>query len=292
MTGPLLPDPPEPSQRLWTPWRMRYVGGEARVDGCLFCNQVAGADDVASLVLWRGPRVFVTMNLFPYNTGHVMVVPNAHVATPEETDPATLSEMATLLRPMLAASRRALACAGFNIGMNVGDVAGAGIAAHLHQHVVPRWTGDANFMPIIAGTMVLPEMIPVTYAKLRAEFARELDDAPDIVVAAVGADGTSLLVDAAGRLPTVAAVSGQSLARTATDAAAALTGSVPQLVGWAGGRRADDGPRALAFRSDADDSSPVADGRWAQVDALADDQDRWIATTALAAAADAVVAPG
>ena len=293
MTEPRVPDPPEPSQRLWTPWRMRYVGGGARVDGCLFCNQVAGDDDVASLVLWRGPRVFVTMNLFPYNTGHVMVVPNEHVATPEETDPATLSDMAMLLRPGLAAIRRALACAGFNIGMNVGDVAGAGIATHLHQHVVPRWVGDANFMPIIAGTMVLPEMIPVTYAKLRAEFARELDDASDLVVAAVGADGASLLVDAAGRLPTVVAVPGQSLARTATDAVAAATGGSPQLLGWAGGRNAGAGPRALAFRSgNTHESTPTAEHRWAHVDALTDDQDRWIATTALAAAADAVVAPG
>ena len=292
MTAPRLPDPPEPSQRLWTPWRMRYVGGGARVDGCLFCNQVAGDDDVASLVLWRGPRVFVTMNLFPYNTGHVMVVPNEHVASPEEADPATLAEMATLLRPVLAASRRVLACAGFNIGMNVGDVAGAGIAAHLHQHVVPRWVGDANFMPIIAGTMVLPEMIPVTNAKLRAEFARELDDASGAAVAVVGADGASLLVDSAGHLPRTVAVPGQSLARAANDTAAALTGGAPYLVGWAGGRRADDGPRALAFRVDPDQEPSVGDCRWVPAGALIDDRDRWIATAAFAAAANAVVAPG
>src|SRR5262249_61815597 len=118
----------------------------------------AADDDVRSLILYRGDRVFVIMNLFPYNTGHVMIVPNDHVPSPESADEATLSAIGTLLRPTLRALRRALNADGFNVGVNVGAVAGAGVADHLHQHVVPRWQGDANFMPILASTMVLPEL--------------------------------------------------------------------------------------------------------------------------------------
>jgi ATP adenylyltransferase len=161
-------------ERLWTPWRMRYIGGGAREDGCVFCNRLAGDNDVASLILHRGDQAFAILNLFPYNTAHLMLVPNAHVASPEDAALEALAELALLLPPTLRALRRALGCHGFNVGLNVGAVAGAGVAEHLHQHVVPRWTGDANFMPIVASTMVLPELLPVTYAKVRAELEREL----------------------------------------------------------------------------------------------------------------------
>ena len=141
---------------------MRYVGGQAGEEGCLFCNRRAGGDDVRALVLHRGERAFVIMNLFPYNTGHLMLVPNGHVASPEAAEPAALTELATLLPPALRALRRVLGCDGFNVGLNVGAVAGAGVADHLHQHVVPRWPGDQNFMPIIGRTKTLPELLADT----------------------------------------------------------------------------------------------------------------------------------
>ena len=166
---PLATAPAGGSERLWTPWRMRYVAGADREEGCIFCNRLAEKDDVQSLILHRGERAFVIMNLYPYNTGHLMIVPNAHVASPEDADPEVMREMAALRGPVLRALRRALSPDGFNLGLNVGAPAGAGVADHLHEHVVPRWQGDANFMPILASTMVMPELIPVTYAKLRAE---------------------------------------------------------------------------------------------------------------------------
>src|SRR5215212_7286911 len=183
---------------------MRYVAGVDREEGCIFCNRLGEEDDVQSLILHRGEQAFVIMNLYPYNTGHLMVVPNDHVASPEDADPEAMREMAELRGPVLRALRRALSPDGFNLGLNVGAPAGAGVADHLHEHVVPRWQGDANFMPILASTMVMPELIPVTYAKLRAELAAELvsgNQAMDLVI--VG-DGTRVLVDAAGRLPQVA----------------------------------------------------------------------------------------
>lgn len=161
-------------ERLWAPWRMNYIGNQKSPAGCIFCTRLTAGDDRASLILHRGQHAFVIMNLYPYNTGHVMIVPNAHAADLAQVDDATLTEMALMLPRVTRALRRALGCHGFNIGLNIGAVAGAGVADHLHQHVVPRWTGDANFMPILAGTTVMPEMIPVTYAKLRAELAREL----------------------------------------------------------------------------------------------------------------------
>ncbi len=177
---------------------MRYVGGGAKEEGCIFCNRLASADDAASLIVHREPDIFVIMNLFPYNTAHLMIVPTAHVESPETAPERALARLGTLLQPVTRALRRVLTCDGFNVGFNVGAVAGAGVAEHLHQHVVPRWTGDANFMPILAGTMVLPELIPVSYAKVRAELRREMlpPDAPhrdDVLVVATTNAGDVLL---------------------------------------------------------------------------------------------------
>src|SRR5215218_6845974 len=180
---------------------MRYVAGADHEEGCIFCNRLAEADDVQSLILYRGPLTFVIMNLYPYNTGHLMIVPNAHVASPEDADPEVMREMTALRGPGLRALRRALSPDGFNLGLNVGAPAGAGVADHLHEHVVPRWQGDANFMPILASTMVMPELIPVTYAKLRAELAAELLPGNRVAYLAIVGDRTHALVDAAGRLP-------------------------------------------------------------------------------------------
>lgn len=148
---------------------MRYVSGETRDGSCIFCTKPAANDDVQQLILHRSALAYVIMNLYPYNSGHVMVVPNQHapdlVDLPEETN----HDLWDLVPWVTAALKRVLRCDGFNIGLNLGSVAGAGVSEHLHIHVVPRWEGDANFMPILANTMVLPELIPVTYAKIRAE---------------------------------------------------------------------------------------------------------------------------
>jgi ATP adenylyltransferase len=237
-------------ERLWTPWRMRYVGGGAAEDGCVFCNRLRSEHDTTALILWRGERSFLFMNLFPDNTGHVMLVPNEHVDSPETADPAALVEMATVTPALLRALRRALACHGFNLGLNVGSVAGAGIAAHLHQHVVPRWTGDANFMPILASTMVLPELIPVTYGKLRAELGREIGGADEIDVVVLDRDGTRYAATASGTLPVVAAEHERPLWRTAASLAGSNSGVA--VLGWAGPDRAESGRGALALQTGDD----------------------------------------
>jgi ATP adenylyltransferase len=221
-------------ERVWTPWRMRYVGGGAGEEGCIFCNRLAQNDDVAALILHRGERAFVIMNLFPYNAGHVMIMPTAHVASPEDVDPETTVELAALRGPVLRALRRALSCDGFNLGLNVGAVAGAGVTDHVHEHVVPRWQGDANFMPILAATMVMPELIPVTYAKLRAELARELTGQDAVTSVILSADGQTALVTADGELPTTSAAAGEPLWRAALRDARGRGARDPEITGWAG----------------------------------------------------------
>jgi ATP adenylyltransferase len=246
-------------RRLWTPWRMRYVAGGASEEGCLFCNRLAADDDAHTLILHRADRAFVIMNLFPYNTGHVMLVPNAHIASPEAADPGLSSELAALRGPVLRALRRALSCDGFNLGMNVGAVAGAGVADHLHEHVVPRWQGDANFMPILASTMVLPELIPVTYAKLRAEIARELGEAASVMSLILSPDQSHILVDAASDLPQNTPASDEPLWRAALRDASERGARDPRILGWAGTSRAGEGPVTLLIQA-ALSSDNVAPG--------------------------------
>lgn len=155
-------------QRLWTPWRMRYVGGE-RAPGCIFCNAVAQAADRESLVLHVGDGAFMLLNRFPYNSGHLMVVPIDHVPSIEDVPASTRAELMEMVNLAIVAARTVFRCDGFNLGMNIGQVAGAGIADHVHMHLVPRWTGDANFMPILSDTMVLPETLDATHARLKGE---------------------------------------------------------------------------------------------------------------------------
>ncbi|CAN5186587.1 hypothetical protein BH23CHL1_BH23CHL1_13050 [soil metagenome] len=162
-------------QRLWAPWRMRYVGGERR-PGCVFCNALGAPDDPESLVLSAGEHAFMLLNRYPYNSGHLMIVPIEHVPTLEALSSEARAEMFELTSLAIEAARPVFHCDGFNLGMNIGEVAGAGIADHLHMHLVPRWMGDANFMPIVADTMVLPELLPVTHARLRAEIETRLAD--------------------------------------------------------------------------------------------------------------------
>ncbi|MBA3449721.1 MAG: HIT domain-containing protein, partial [Chloroflexia bacterium] len=264
-------DPPQPEpeqalptfpasghERLWTPWRMRYVAGNDRENGCIFCNRLAGHEDARSLILHRGERVFIIMNLFPYNTGHVMIVPNDHVASLEDADPDIANDMGTIRGPVLRALRRALAVEGFNLGLNVGAVAGAGVTDHLHEHVVPRWQGDANFMPILAGTTVMPELIPVTYAKLRAELARELGGDREIQSLVLTPDARNALVDAEGRLPRAIASNGEPLWRAALRDVHDRGVADAELIGWAGGIRADEAAGALLFRAALADAGALA----------------------------------
>lgn len=228
---------------------MRYVAGGAKEEGCIFCNRLAAEDDVSSLILHRGERAFVIMNLFPYNTGHVMIVPNAHVSTLDELPREANLEMADLRRQVVRALRRALQPEGFNLGLNLGAVAGAGVQDHLHEHVVPRWQGDANFMPIIAATMVMPELIPVTYAKLRAELEREIHGVSEVILLAESADGAELLLEERA-LPRARAAANEPVWQAASRTLQALGVSDIELLGWAGSRNAGRAPAVLQYSGD------------------------------------------
>ena len=161
---------PDALQRLWTPHRMAYIKGEGKVEHgatglCPFCR-IVEMDDVEGLVIARGTTVYVVLNLYPYNPGHLMVVPFRHVADYPDLTVEETTELGTFTQRAMLATRRAAAPHGFNIGINQGSIAGAGIAAHLHQHVVPRWGGDANFMPIVGETKVLPQLLAETHTLL------------------------------------------------------------------------------------------------------------------------------
>ena len=151
--------------RLYTPHRMAYIkgGGPTGVgeQDCPFC-EIPGMSDTDGLVVARGQTAYVVLNLYPYNAGHLMVVPFRHVASYDDLEPAEAAEIATLTQRALRALRHATGAHGFNVGMNLGTVGGAGIAAHLHQHVVPRWGGDTNFMPVVGHTRVIPQLLPDT----------------------------------------------------------------------------------------------------------------------------------
>jgi len=157
---------PDGFRRLWMPHRMAYIKGENRVDGtepegCPFCR-VPQLPDVEGLIVARGTLVFTVLNLYPYNAGHLMVCPYRHVADYTELDGPETAELAEHTKLAMTALRAASGAQGFNIGMNMGNVAGAGISAHLHQHVVPRWGGDTNFLPVISVTKVLPQLLGET----------------------------------------------------------------------------------------------------------------------------------
>lgn len=230
-------------ERLWAPWRLRYVEGEVRHRGCIFCEKPAAGDDVRELILLRGARAYLIMNLFPYNTGHAMAVPFQHVADLAELDREATAELFELVTWLTVAQRRALRCDGFNVGLNLGAVAGAGISDHLHVHIVPRWQGDANFMPILANTMVIPELIPVTYAKLRAELEVSSFGRAEGVVPQAGAivwlpdEGKLALRRAADGtivLPKGHIEPGEAAHRAALREVAEELGLVGEVIGWGG----------------------------------------------------------
>jgi ATP adenylyltransferase len=166
---------PDALQRLWTPHRMAYILGENKPDhdeseGCPFCRLIT-LDDAEGLIVARGELVYAVLNLYPYNPGHLMVVPYRHVADYPDLTPAETVELAEFTQRAMLVARRVSSPHGFNIGMNQGVIAGAGIAAHLHQHVVPRWGGDANFMPVVGHTKVLPQLLGETRALLAKAWA-------------------------------------------------------------------------------------------------------------------------
>ncbi len=161
--------------RLWTPHRMAYIQGENKpvhdgADACPFCSAPQRSDEDA-LIVARGAHVFVVLNLYPYNSGHLMSVPYRHVADYSELTPDETLELAQFTQRAMQVLRAAMAPHGFNLGINQGNVAGAGIAAHLHQHVVPRWGGDTNFMPVVAHTRVLPQLLSDARSQLAAAWS-------------------------------------------------------------------------------------------------------------------------
>ena len=156
--------------RLYTPHRMAYIKGEGKTGGCPFCD-IPALPDEQGLVVARGELAYAVLNLYPYNAGHLMLVPFRHVAGYDELTGDEAAEIAALTQRALRALRHATGAQGFNVGMNLGVVGGAGIEAHLHQHVVPRWGGDTNFMPVVGSTRVLPQLLPDTRALLAAAWA-------------------------------------------------------------------------------------------------------------------------
>lgn len=261
MNESLAADEFEPHRYLSAPWRMRYLSNSQVAPGCVFCQKLTSDDDVGNLVLWRGESIAIVMNLFPYSTGHVMLLPYEHIASPEQLDdPAVMTEIALEIPTTMRALRKVLGCQGFNTGMNTGAAAGAGIADHMHVHVVPRWNGDANFMPVIGNVTVMPEELQVTYAKIRAELIVEHDEfwPPSALVFSADRSRIFLLDANGGSIPSTLTDHQHSLVRTMGSGLAEI-GIEASIVGWAG----DD---AVVWQA-TPDSDPI-EGRWVAISEL------------------------
>ena len=152
---------------IFSPWRMSYIKSQKTKDGCVFCNALAEEDTAENLIVFRGERAFVILNRFPYTSGHVMVLPYDHQPTLEALDPETRAEMIELTTHMTRILTGLYTPQGFNIGINLGEAAGAGIEQHIHIHIVPRWVGDTNFMTAVGETRVLPEALEETWRRVR-----------------------------------------------------------------------------------------------------------------------------
>jgi ATP adenylyltransferase len=169
LSGPeFLPGVPDNYQRLWTPHRLVYIqnGQQPKKAECPFCLAPQGSDE-DGLIVFRGETCFVLLNLFPYNSGHLLVCTYRHVAGYEDTTPEEAAEMAALSKRGMQVLRKVSRAQGFNLGMNQGELAGAGIAEHLHQHIVPRWSNDSNFFPIIAQTKAIPRLLGEVRAEIQ-----------------------------------------------------------------------------------------------------------------------------
>ncbi len=152
-------------RHLWTPWRLEFIRGE-KPQECIFCAKVTGSDDQEHIVV-RGEHVYVTLNKYPYNNGHLLVVPYAHVPSVEDLDDATLLELMRITQTALRVLRAVMKPHGFNVGFNLGAEAGAGVREHVHLHIVPRWAADANFMTVLADTRTIPQLLEDTYRELK-----------------------------------------------------------------------------------------------------------------------------
>ncbi|MBN1755636.1 HIT domain-containing protein [bacterium] len=159
-------------KQLWAPWRMAYIERGDLDKECLFCSKQNSLDWEEDLVLFKGQRAFILMNLYPYTNGHLMVAPLRHVASLEDLAPEEMAELMALTTRSLKILRKCFNPQGFNVGVNLGRVAGAGVVDHTHVHIVPRWNGDTNFMPILTDTKVICECLKDTYNKLKPEFQR------------------------------------------------------------------------------------------------------------------------
>ncbi len=157
-------------QNLFTPWRYAYLSGGLRERGCIFCKAARSRDDAASLMVYRGRFNYIILNRYPYNNGHLMIVPYAHQADLAHGSPAQLREMISLAARCESVLKQVYRIDGLNLGMNLGSPAGAGIRGHLHLHLVPRWHGDTNFMTVVGGTRVTPEDLEVSRGKLAPHF--------------------------------------------------------------------------------------------------------------------------
>ena len=154
---------------IWAPWRMQYIQME-KGGGCILCEKPGQDNDVANFILYRGDKNFVIMNTYPYNPGHLMIAPYRHLASLEELTDEERGEHFAIVSRSIMVLRQLFSPGGFNLGMNIGKVAGTGIEDHVHTHIVPRWQGDNNYMPVIADVRVVPEALAETYQKLKGEF--------------------------------------------------------------------------------------------------------------------------
>ncbi len=161
-------------KHLWAAWRMKYIENATRENGCVFCNALAKADSAENLIVMRAEHAFVILNKFPYTSGHLMIVPQAHAASLEELTPAARAEMMELVSRFLAILRSIYTADGFNVGINIGKAAGAGVPGHVHIHIVPRWGGDTNFMSTVGETRVLPETLEETYRRTLEAWEKSL----------------------------------------------------------------------------------------------------------------------
>jgi ATP adenylyltransferase len=153
---------------------MAYIQNSVKEPGCIFCNRPQQADGPGNLIVYRGPRAYLILNRYPYTSGHVMIVPFAHAPSIDRFDPATRAEMMELTSRAVEVLGVVYRPEGFNLGANIGDAAGAGVAEHFHLHVVPRWCGDTNFMSAVSATRVMPEALEETYRKVKLEWDRRL----------------------------------------------------------------------------------------------------------------------
>jgi ATP adenylyltransferase len=158
------------NHRIWAPWRLEYVKDAAKNDECIFCAKPAEDDDAATFIVHRGERCFVILNTFPYTNGHLMVAPFEHVAALQDLDADTVAEMIALAQRSMRILDGVYDPQGYNLGVNQGRVAGAGVEGHIHLHVVPRWGGDTNFMPVIGDTRVMPQSLEDSYDSLVGKF--------------------------------------------------------------------------------------------------------------------------